>query len=384
MSKALSIVTLGFALIIGLLVALAIMHVNVTSNGGYSDPSAVLFMVGAVMVVGGPFLVGLLWNEEGMGRALGFIIVAVLVVEGASMIATAKSKLDLLAAKGGPAETAERDRALLKQRIERLRAERTNLPSISPAVRSASDRVGRAEAAIAEQAAKRGCARNCRALLSKQLDDAQAALRSAQSRFAERRASLRADLDGKIATAEAQLAAIEVPTSGNSLIAALGVSANAVAAVQAALIGFGVNLFVAGCMGIAGGLLRGLFGAPEQLEQAVKCVALETSPKATTARKPARAARGSRSKPKALPAPEQEDLKHVVQFLDARMKRDPDGSVPLITIGRQYHDWCDATASERMDQERFGLALKQMLSHAGASVVDRNGEPIIQGIRLAA
>ena len=170
-------------------------------------------------------------------RRWGFVLaftVALLAGEAFGMISTGER---VLASRDTAAEPVRLQTIKRKEAERRLADARAISLLTTPRLEAALASKKTAEAAVASEAAKNGCASNCRALLNKAVDDAAAEVSAARRDLEAQQMSAQREVEA----ATAALEALPAPKSETLLADKLGIAGSTLDLIAAALASLGAN-----------------------------------------------------------------------------------------------------------------------------------------------
>ena len=348
------------AILVGLGLLGATAHVTIQHTGGYATAHAVLTLAIAAGVGIGALCIGRAWSEK--RRALAMLIgVALLCGELFGLMATGERLVAAREAAQAPLRAASDAISKAADRVRQAEAAVQNVPATPPRLKQAIEAKGRAETLVAEKAAERGCAVNCRQLLQAAVDDAQREVTAAR----EAAEVMRQRAEATLATARADLAAMNPPASASPLADRLGVPAWALDLLTAALGSIAANGL--GCCLLA-------FGAHGTHKAAMKPVAVASEP--VTA-EPVEIIRPA---PLQLVAPPASVTKFVVHSLEP----DKRGRVEISDLYRAYRTWARRNGQSPLSPADFGDRLAAIFEQAGLETEHEADRVFCVGAKLVA
>lgn len=310
-------------------------HVAIQSTGGYSEAHAPLVIAISAGLIVGSICVGRAWSQRryAVAVALG---VALLAGEAWAMVQTAERVIAQRETATEPARQLARSRKEAENGVE---VTRSAIATTSARLDAAITAKASADAAIITEAAKKGCASNCRALLQTAATDAAAEVIAAREELARSTAQQKEN----VKRAEEHLASLPPPRSETPLADRLGIAGWAFDLITAGLASVAVN-------GLGAALLA--FGAhgPHHVQ---------TSP------------------PQVLTPAE-----HAARFLLATLKPSAAGSVALSEIHRAYLDWCAKNNLAPLPASSIAAETQRLFDDAKIEIADRGGSMFALGVKL--
>ena len=350
------------ATVVGIGLLLVTAHVTVQATGGYGHPHALLTISLAIGVGVGSLVIGHAYSNG--SRGITFAIVgAMLCCEAFNVYQTCDRLISIRDAAQAPAVQAESEQAKVREVLASAKSELGALMS-TRRLDAARETKARADTAVREQASLPGCAVNCRALLEKQVQDANAELSSAQLELRD----LRSRVESKVSSSEVALGSIKIPSSGNGLAVRLGVAPWLLDVIVATLGAIGAN-------GLGAGLLA--FGAhrprvvTDLKPTATESTAVEdeTPPVTRPVQKPARRS--------------QLDIKsHVEKFGLADFKPCKQESVMLTEVVSAYESWCLRTGKDPLPVKEFVPEIANIARRFGLETEKIGNDVKIVGLTL--
>lgn len=339
------------AVIVGVLIIGAATHVIVMASGGYQNPHAPLAIAIACGVALGSICIGVATRER--RYVLAFCIALCLLAgEAFTMLSTAERVVVAREAASEPARLMTLQRTAAQKRVDEAKAAIPGDTSSRIAAAQASQQ--RAESAVATEAAKKGCASNCRALLNKAVDDAQAEMAAARAALEETRRKAQKELG----EAEAALAAVPAPKSETPLADKLGMQGWTLDLLAAGLASLAAN-------GLGAALLA--FGAHGGRHR-------EATPAAIVDVKPER--------PVDQPAPRVSNKDHAAKFGVECLEAADDVETSLSEIGEAYLSWCKRSKIAPLKPAALGSTLATLFDDAGLPVRENDGDLYVTGVRV--
>lgn len=334
----------ALAVLVGIALLTATAHVTVLATGGYYDnPHAILVMAIAGGVGLGALCLGRTWVDRRYFLAV-VIGVALLSGEAFGLLQTGERLIASRDAAQKPAQQAREARERVQRRITAVQADLAALGT-SERLQAALKAKAKADQAVIDQASLRGCASNCRKLLTKQVEAAAAEVAEARKALHDQRGAA----SGRLRLAQAELASIQLLASGNGLAERLGQPAWILDLISAALGSLGIN-------GLGCALLA--FGA----HGARREVAIEAVLPVESA---------SRS-----------ELDHAAQFGCEKLAPAEGGYVPLDEVHAAYRSWCRQIAKPPLPAKQIGAALSELFSNAGIKVGEVEGRIVALNVTI--
>jgi hypothetical protein len=329
-----------FATLIGISILAAVAYVQIATTGGFAQPSAYLIIALPAGVAVGAIALGHAYSQR---RPFAVMALALTMLAGESygFLATAERSVYAREAMQTP----------LKSQLAEHDAAKTRLELTTTALKEAN-------AEVLSSAADRGCRENCRILLQKQVDDAQAALVSARN----------------------DLAMHPLPASATPLADRLGIQPWQLDLVMAALYAIGAN-------GLAASLLAyaSHFRAPTHRTEKMTPATNVVAPSATSETKA----------PAALQAVEIIDDQRV-QIVDGRpFARVDDFASQCLSVSEDarldfnsayaaYCSWADSNNERALPRLAFERAMIEICGMLGASIERRGRRSTAVNLQLVA
>lgn len=347
----------GIAVVAGVMILAAAAHVTIEHTGGYNDPRAflqlaphaVLTLAIATGVAIGAVIIGKAWSHGRKGIAV-CIALALICGESFGLLRTAERLVEDRAIKAAPLAEAQDKRNRAQAALAAALAKQQSIPDVSRRLQNALNAQRDAQSAIAESAAKRGCARNCRALLQDAVDKASAETVAARKAIDDQRR----DAQAKVEAAQAALAAIKPTRSPSALADVLQVQPWLIDLTIAALGAIGAN-------GLGAALLA--FGGHAPVPRRRHAVDLE--------------ARVVSSKKKVA-----NDHDHIKDFAMSRLVPDDTGTATFEAMAEAYTSWCRAERIEALPLDRAAQLFAELVNHLELPVENRNGDPVVRGLSV--
>jgi hypothetical protein len=342
----------GIAVLAGIAILTAAAHVTIEHTGGYGTAHAVLTMAIAGGVAVGALILGVAWSHGRYAIAVA-LAVALLCGEGFGLLRTAERLVEDRAIKAAPLTAAHAERQRAHAAVMTAIDAQKTLSDTSPRLTSALNAQRAAQTAIAESAAKRGCASNCRQLLQAAVDTASAEVAAARRDIAQQKQQT----ERNVVDAKAALAAIAPARSASPLAAALGVAPWAMDLIVAALGSIGAN-------GLGAVLLAFGGHAPSHRQsRIVDAQARVVSPA-----------------PRIAKVHNEHD--HIKSFATAQLAPDDNATVTFEKMVEVYQGWCRAQKVEALPLDRAAELFAELVNHLELKVEQRDGDPVIIGLRV--
>lgn len=334
--------------LVGAVLLLACAHVTIVHTGGYELPQAWLTLAIAAGIAVGSIALGIAW--AGGRRPLALCLaVAILAGEVFAVVGNAERLVTQREGAQAPVRAVFAQRDEFDARLRRLQAERTALTS--PRVASADAALKAANQAVADKAAEKSCAANCRALLEEQVKRAREDVKEARSELA----ALEGKKDAEIMDAQAARAAWKMPASGSPLADRLGWSPWVLDLLMAGLMSVSANGLGAGLLAFAGhGHRRSqneVVALTAQSKDAVKTMERPLGPQTL---EPA-------SKVLSLPQSVAEPVRTtggVSQFCNEMFEFDQDEFVEQDEVVAMYARWCQTKKLRPVPADMFEQAFE--------------------------
>ncbi len=327
----------------------AATHANITHAGGYSSQDAPLIISIAAMLPVGMAFVGFLFNEGGWFRRLALVL-ALCILSGeaywlflnadreiANRAKAAAPVTEAIAARDAATQNVKDDEAALAQIGETPRLKQALAAKVA------------ADQAVAENAAKRGCARHCRALLEQQIETAEREVSMARTEISLARNAAERELED----AREALVALPAPLSITPLPDRLGIAPWAWDLIMAML----RSVVVVGAS-----LAIGLAVHPRRRHRT------------------AEVAKPQNIEVTAHPVNKRQ---HVAQFLSSTLRPDPTGGTSLRELHGRYGEWCARAATVPLPAGELGEELKSMFGAIGLECKRLEHDVIVEGTTIA-
>ena len=342
------------------------MHVTIEATGGYSAPNAPLTIAIACALCVASICLGFAWTAKRYAL-VAFFLVTLLAAEAWTMMTTGERILVAREAAAEPARRLALDRQAAEQRLADARK---GILETSPRLSAALQAKRDAEQAVLSEASKPGCASNCRALLTKAVDDAAAELMTARAELDRQNR----DAQKQAEAAVSALAAMPAPKSAAPLADKLGLPAWGLDLVAAALASLAAN-------GLGAALL--IFGAHgrhrESHPGSIVSPPVAVSDRQTFVSQYAAPAAAAAAAP--VPV---DPVQHAARFGLECFKPSPTGRTPLRQIEAAYLDWCAARQTPPLPSKAIGSALASLIAETPGLTVedDDSGKMHVAGLIL--
>ncbi|MEM6496031.1 MAG: hypothetical protein AAF709_04815 [Pseudomonadota bacterium] len=348
----------GLAIVAGCAILVATAHVIIEHTGGYGSDNAVL-----TMAITGGIMVGALAIGDALAR--GHRVMAILIglclvsAELFGLIGTGERYVAMREERQAPIRMQERNIDKARQKLQDARAALSAAPTTSARLQTALAAEKAVDATVARDAAKKGCASNCRKLLDKQIAKASAEVIAARAEIRQQRRRLANDVEA----ASAALAALPSPTKAATLADRLGIARWMMDLIIAALGSLAAN-------GLGATLLA--YGAH----------ASDRKPKANaetehaSVEKAASTAKNARTNPPAIA----DEHEHISTFAQACFDHDPGARATFNDMMMAYQTWCFERKSSRLPASRVSELLAELVEHVGLTVEQQDDEPVVLGL----
>jgi uncharacterized membrane protein len=337
-------------------------HVTISYSGGYGkwpaiEPHAIQVMALALGVALGAICIGVAWSQ---GRWVVAICIAFSLLAG-EVYGVVRTIERVMSARGdaqAQIEAADQARKKARDRVTEAEAAVAALVGASPRLSAALRAQQAANDEIAEKAALRGCASNCRKLLQAKADVAVAEVAAARAAIARERNAAQAELDA----ARAALAAIPALRPATPLAKALGWSPWSIDLIVAVLASIGSN-------GLGAALLA--FGAHAPSRRRVVQIEAQAEPAVSV--------EGGKLQSR---QPVGDEHKHIAGFAAARLCPDDTAHATLADLLSAYRAYCDEQRIDPLHPQRAGELFAELVKHLGLDIENHEGEPVILGLRV--
>jgi hypothetical protein len=226
----------SLALIAGLALVGAAAHVNILACGGYTQPTAIITLALAIGVAVGSVAIGNAAQNKRRSLAV-FIAIGLLCGEGYALIATGERTISARDASVAPLKAAVETRKLAEARVVSAELALTGVAATSPRLDAAIAAKAAAETRAMDDASKKSCAANCRALLEAATATAAREVDAARAEIT----GFRSQAELRLAEARAAVIALPAYRSASPLADRLGIAAWALDLLAAGLLSIGVN-----------------------------------------------------------------------------------------------------------------------------------------------
>lgn len=325
----------------GLLAAAA--YVNIDAAGGFGEAHAKLVMATAGGVAAGAIALGTTW---GQGRYVLAVIFAAALVCGElfGLMQTGERQIEAREKAQAPVRAVHEARASAQERVSAIEVELAALTT-TPRLEVALAAKTAADQAVIDQASLRGCARNCRKLLTAQVE-------AAANEVAAARSGLEAKQNGvrdRLKQATAALTAIRFPASKTGLADRLGSPPWLIDLINAALLSFSVN--VLGCALLA-------FAAHNPSRPQLRPVKLHRLSKTD------------------------KDVMHIELFFAEQLEASRGYCLPLSEVQHAYPTWCQSSGAKALPEKRAGQAMLKSFAKHDAKVREIDGALVVFNVAL--
>jgi len=316
--------------IVGVAIIGAVAHASVVASGGYGSGAALQIIPLAAALIAGSIALGVAWchGHHLMAIALAFVLV---VGEGVACMMTIERALAARAEQQAPIHARAIDRAAAANALADAERRLAETARETDRLRRALDAQVRLAKVVADKSAERGCAQNCRALLSQQVDAAAAEVAAARQEMDDRRQAA----IGALSSARAAVAQLPPPLPASPLAEALGVSPRTLDIISAAMLSIALNG--------AGGLLLAF--------------AVHLRP---------------RDRSRSLSAGDHQELadirdatREANRFAVSTYRPSHGGRVALADVRRHYREWCKSLGMAPLPDREIGRALHAIFEKAG-------------------
>lgn len=314
----------------------AMAHKTITHGTGYASPDAYVTLAAAGLVVALAVAVGHVWR--GGNYIIGLGMVAALIAGDVFQFGrTVDQEMQRRAALQAPLVATNIKRTEAVQRVSEVRQKLERLGTSSPRLNAAIASHADALEAARTDAAKRGCASNCRKMHKAAIVAAEGEIRNARTAHdAERQAAQQA-----LTAAQAALVAMPVKHSASSAADLLGWSAIVFNALLAGLKASALNIGAIFALAFAGhgGVAR-------------------------------------RSEPESIEPPRNQVARFALQSYD----KTPDGQLLLTDARAAYVRWCRAVGTTVLPLEIFDRELSALIQSANLPIEHGTNGTIIRGM----
>ena len=340
------------SVVVGLGLLIATAHVTIEHTGGYETPHAILTMAIAIGVAVGALAIGSAFGHRRYAVAV-CIALSLIAGEAFGLLRTAERLVEAREIAQAPLRLKEQERAKAVQRVERAETTLAGMGETSPRIAAALAAKQVADQAVAESAAKRGCASNCRKLLEAQLVAAGVELKAARAALNAQRNTARIELQ----TAREALARFPVVRSSTPLADRLGLPSWGLDVLMAVLGSLGAN-------GLGAALLA--FGGHSGAV-------------------PAKHPQGSKEQAATMFSPAIPNVReHTSAYCLERLQPAEGRYTTLRDIHDEYFRWCRAHNHPALASKELGQALADLFKAAGLTVSQVDSQPVVLGVELKA
>jgi len=332
------------AVLVGLGLLSAAAHVTVLATGGYQNPHAILVLAVACGVAIGALCIVKAWRDQRFVVA-ALIGLALLSGEAFGLLQTGERLIANRETAQTPVRQIHDAKIDAQKHVAAIEAE---LLAFTTTARLDSALASKATAdrAVIEQASLRGCASNCRKLLTRQV-------KAAAAEVAAARAELRTErdhLENRLGAAKAALAAIKLPPSTTGLADRIGWAPWALDLIYAALGSIGAN-------GLGCALLA--FGAHGSRRRATIEVVSPPSKQANPGQ-----------------------LEHAAHYGVERLTQTAGEYTTLDAIHTDYRAWCKQNGERRLPAKQIGAAVAELFENAGINVGEIEGRLVALNVTI--
>lgn len=344
-------------MLVGVLIIAAATHAGIVAKGGYSSLSVIPIGLALGLACGSVFI-GAAWRD---GRRILAVVIGLCLFAGevVVMASTAERVIDSREAASEPARVLAIRRVKAQKRVDT--AKEAKDATTSPRIEEAIAAKQRAEASVTSEAAKKGCAVNCRALLQSAVDDARTELAAARAELDK----VRREAERELSSAETELAEMPAPRSETPLADKLGLPGWALDLTIAGLSSFAVNGL--GALLIAFGA-HGHHGRKGEVEIALK----QSDP--TPASK----------EPVSRPAMPISNKDHAAKFGLECLEASADAETSLSDIGEAYLRWCKRSNLPPLRPAALGSTMAKLFEDAGLPVHQAGDDLYVTGVQVRA
>lgn len=328
-----------FACVAGLGIILTNANETVWATGGYSQDHAPLVIASALALAFGSCCIGIA-KSEGRTGVFWALILTIVALESWAVLTTGER---IVIQRDAAAEPARLLAAQRREAEKRLDNARNAVPTTSARLEAAIKGKATADESVVSEASKKGCASNCRQLLTKAVDDAARELTEARTELD----NMRTAAFSKVSAAEAALGALPAPRSETPF------------ADRLMLPGWGLDLIMAmlkslGTNGVGAALMA--FGA--HVKRRPKQEVYAPDKNASRAPPPASLAT-------LTPVNTRDVGREADRFAKAMFRPASDARVALADVRTAYHAWCQDQGIDPLGNQEIGGALKSLFSRVG-------------------
>lgn len=339
----------ALAVLAGAALLVAAAHVTIEHTGGYAEPHAILTMGIALGVAFSSLCIGVAWSHRQYTIA-ALLIISVICGEGFGLLATAHRIVDATEQRQAPLRDVVKLRETAEKRVAIARTALGELNDQSPRLVAALAAQKAVASEIADKAALRGCAANCRKLLEQQALTAANDVAAAREAITQKRDVAVANL----ADAAAALAVLPPPRSATPLADRLGVPAWSLDVLAAVLGSLGAN-------GLGAALIA--FGGHAPHRRRV----IDVSPIAM---------------PQPQHQPVRDEHRHIAAFAEAQLAPSAHGRLTIDEMFEAYSSHCAGRCVDPLPAQRVGALFGELVQHLGLHVEQVDGEPVIIGLAV--
>lgn len=319
-------------------------HVNIQDGAGYGSTQSFV-LIGAAIALGiGAIVIDEAWQRQKWFLAIAMTL-ALLCGEAFALLSTAERVIGARDQQQQPLRVAAETRAKAAQRLEfaeRALAGVGSTPRLERALAAQSE----VATTVAEKAAQRDCATNCRKLLEQQTAAASDEVSAARAEIERQRSAA----EHELAQARFALGGQPVPRSPDRLAAILHWPSWGVDLTAAALASISINFL--GALFLAFAAHR-----PAASKEIEKVVYVER---------------------------QLSEDEHAAHFMADRLRWSREALTPTSVIGETYEKWCDDKGIKPLPIRQIAPQLSAAFENAGIAVRDVSGRRVAIGIALQA
>lgn len=322
----------------------AAAYVNVDANGGFENPNTILIVAAAVGVGVGSLYLGKALEERRywVAALLGLTMIC------AELFGIQQTGERLIADRDAaqvPARQAQEEKAAAQKRVSAIESELATTTTTARLETAMASKAA-ADQAVFDQASLRGCASNCRKLLTKQMEAATAEVAAARSELQASREKVEHRLD----QAKTAFASIKLPPSKTGLADRLSLPAWKLDLSAAALLALGIN-------GLGCALLICGAHGPRRRDAAIDVTLADGAVSWT-------------------------DVQHVARFGIEQLEPAEGSCVYLSEIRKVYLASCKQAGRHPLPEKRASKAMIEMFQNSGVTVLESDGEPIVINVAI--
>ena len=335
-------------IVAGLIALAAGGYMAVVASGGLSSQSAPgLIAMGVVLAVGAASI-----GHALAGRHFGIALVlglGMLAGESAAMLQTAQRVTAAREAMRAPiAALALKRQAAID---DLTKAEAVTPEAIDQSRLATAERAkARAETAVRDKAADKGCRENCRVLLQTAVDNAQREIEAARSEIASRETLQRATIAKRREMGRAAVAALEPPQSATPLADNTGLPEWLLDVFEALALSLAINLPASALIALG-------VKMSARARQSVAAKAEYRIPDLST--------------PRTFPVVSKRDaMAEAGRFGVAMLRPDPEARMSPGELRGAYLDWCQAADLDPLPINEIAPALGKLFRKSGIEASD--------------